>query len=1608
MPINYGNNNVTTSGSLVATSGTFNNLLLNGAEVSVSGHTHTSSNISDFNTSVSGLLPSVSGSGYALTSFANNIYTISVTGLQPSGDYSAVGHTHTSSNITDFSSSVSGLLPVKNILGSGYVNVSSTSGNYTVSISGLQPSGNYSAVGHTHTTSDITNFNSSVSGLVNGIYAPLTSPALTGTPTAPTATSGTNTNQIATTSFVRTEVSNLVSSAPSTLDTLNELASALGNDPNFATTITNSIANKVSKSGDTMTGTLIVPSGTFTNLSVSGTLEFYNASTSICPFVLNIPNQNPDVGAFKIVGKDPDIFLDSTATGNGSPCSITYLQSGQLRMAVGYNPPSDTYFIARYNSGVWSDSAFNVSRSNGVINIGTDIESFGNYNGSLIVAGGIGVAKTINASGGNFNNLRVNNTGVSISGHSHTSSDITNFNSAVSGLFPSNLVTGTGLTNHIAYWSDSGVVSADSGQLYWSASNNRLGIGTSSPSGALHTVGDSYLDNTIWLNSSQGYKQINTSGNDLYFNAVHGIFGYSIGLRGSRGSACGMESNAVNGYLGLAAGGNERMRITTAGSVGIGTTSPNASLEVSGNIQQTWLGTDIRIGTIFDNNWRMGINYAASQRTLNIFSTSNDTNGHIVFSTRLGAGASSTDYGTERVRITNSGFVGIGTTIPSGRLHVIGSGIFSSGIKVGDSSTNGYIYGPSGNASIQFNAAGTNRIDINSTNLYLGAATFFNGAAAYVNTTLLFPKISTPTSTATQSNPNELRFYNGLWNGSSAYDGYNTLHSIASTTVNGASRFAILMNNGDGTQNRTERLSVLSNGNIGIGTTTPSGSLDVRGNILVSGNLGINTLSAPENALELRNGTAFFYPNSSGANAVALHLGNYTGGFGQFFSIKTHDESSYRTTFLINRYSANYRFSRDSVSGERYLLDISHRGDNPDGSQINLYDTNNTSKVRISAGTDNSYFNNGGNLGIGTSSPTSQLHVIGTGNFSQNLLVNGTGVSVSGHTHTSSSITDFNTSVSGLLPTISNSGDNRLLTSTGNTLGINAENNITFDGSLLNVTGSGAFSSNLALNAQTANTIASFDTNKNIVSLSTATYPSLTELSYVKDVTSAIQTQLNAKQGILTDPITGAGSANHIAYWTSTSGIAHDANQLVWDATNNRLGIGVSSISGAIHTNSDPGQWSSFNYAANLLIQGSRNNGIGIYDSTNSNPIAIVNNGGALRIAHMPAVGVTGTAPSNRVSFNLDGTVGIGSTGTGGYKVFVLSAPNSGLAVNDGTNTIHLGGDGNRLFLGIPNATPFTINTNGQERMRVDASGNVGIGVSSPTEKIHVSGNALITGSIINKINNRICDGRLTLESGVPISTTDQTSKTTIFFTPYQGNAISLYDGSQWKYLHFAETSVSLGTLIANTNYDIFAYDNSGTLALEIGPAWTNDTTRSTAIVLQDGIYVRSGSTTRRYLGTFRTVTTTTTESSLSRRFLWNFYNQVLQYTEKVGITTDITTTSASYVTTSTALDSVLLCGLPSPVTYFHNLGVSVSAAAATDLRIAVRVGSNDHDVGAAAVDTVNFIPCYGTDTLVTAAGAYTVSSRWRRSAGTGTLRILGASRGGYQSACWLSIQQWG
>ena len=111
------------------------------------------------------------------------------------------------------------------------------------------------------------------------LKAPLASPALTGTPTAPTAGSGTNNTQIATTAFVMAAIAALVNSSPAALDTLSELAAALGNDPNFATTIINALALKAPLASPALTGAPTAPTaGSGTNNTQIATTAFVMAA----------------------------------------------------------------------------------------------------------------------------------------------------------------------------------------------------------------------------------------------------------------------------------------------------------------------------------------------------------------------------------------------------------------------------------------------------------------------------------------------------------------------------------------------------------------------------------------------------------------------------------------------------------------------------------------------------------------------------------------------------------------------------------------------------------------------------------------------------------------------------------------------------------------------------------------------------------------------------------------------------------------------------------------------------------------------------------------------------------------------------------------------------------------------------------------------------------------------------------------------------------------------------------------------------------------------------------------------------------------------------------
>lgn len=181
---------------------------------------------------------------------------------------------------------------------------------------------------------------------------------------------------------------------------------------------------------------------------------------------------------------------------------------------------------------------------------------------------------------------------------------------------------------------------------------------------------------------------------------------------------------------------------------------------------------------------------------------------------------------------------------------------------------------------------------------------------------------------------------------------------------------------------------------------------------------------------------------------------------------------------------------------------------------------------------------------------------------------------------------------------------------------------------------------------------------------------------------------------------------------------------------------------------------------------------------------------------------------------------------------------------------------------------------------------------AAPTAATGDSSTTLATTAFVSNTSSYDrAQGRLTLTTGVPVTTADVTAATTLYFTPFHGNKIGIYDGTaNWAVINFTEKSIAIPAT-TNTMYDVFGTNTGGVLGLVL-TAWTNDTTRATALALQDGIYVKSGTTTQRYLGTIRTTAVSgQTEDSQLKRYVWNYYNRV----DRPMFATDSTVPSWTY-----------------------------------------------------------------------------------------------------------------
>ncbi len=246
----------------------------------------------------------------------------------------------------------------------------------------------------------------------------------------------------------------------------------------------------------------------------------------------------------------------------------------------------------------------------------------------------------------------------------------------------------------------------------------------------------------------------------------------------------------------------------------------------------------------------------------------------------------------------------------------------------------------------------------------------------------------------------------------------------------------------------------------------------------------------------------------------------------------------------------------------------------------------------------------------------------------------------------------------------------------------------------------------------------------------------------------------------------------------------------------------------------------------------------------------------------------------------------VGDSGAGGTAGLV-PAP----AAGDAAATKFLKADGTWAVT-VATSMAFSGLSSGTNTTAAMVVGNGASIAASGTGTIVATGvanNAIVTASITDAnvtaaklasdaIDNSICEGRLTLTSGSYVADTGS-AQSSVYFTPYNGNRIALYDGSRWNLRTFTEAGVTAltttGVATASRPYDIFAYDDAGTVTLEFSAAYSSDTARTDALTTQNGVLVKSGATTRRYLGTVYLDASKTCSDTANARNCANYYNRL-------------------------------------------------------------------------------------------------------------------------------------
>jgi len=389
--------------------------------------------------------------------------------------------------------------------------------------------------------------------------------ALAGNPTTSTQSAGNNTTRIATTAFVTTAVNNLIDSAPGTMDTLNEIAAALGDDPSFTTTVNNAIATKLPLSGGTMTGDLTIPDKIIHAGDTDTYLQFNAANTFR---IVAGDDERFRVATSEVVVNETGLDVDFRVESDGNTNMLT-VDAGNNRVGIATASPSTplhVIYVGNPNGG----------NRNTVEDVLT-LEATGYYPYT-----GYGVG--INFQGEDYGNTAIRDYG--------------KIQAVMEGNADQNASGDPSFTSQLGFWTNSGGASNTvSTQKMTIKSDGKVGIGDTSPFSKLH------VEDTGWSSGAPYGTVAYIEGgavNDL--NWGHLVVSQS-GTTTDTGGRISFGANGQNPIAGIRtkykgatygdlafltrpSGGTntERMVIDSTGRVGINRTPAisNSKLEVGG------------------------------------------------------------------------------------------------------------------------------------------------------------------------------------------------------------------------------------------------------------------------------------------------------------------------------------------------------------------------------------------------------------------------------------------------------------------------------------------------------------------------------------------------------------------------------------------------------------------------------------------------------------------------------------------------------------------------------------------------------------------------------------------------------------------------------------------------------------------------------------------------------------------------------------------------------------------------------------------------------------------------------------------------------------------